>query len=192
MKSFSPEFLTVLMAYGWPGNVRELIQALEKAVVNARDEPVLFPKHLPEHVRIRLAREAVLQKRPLEPPPGEAPPARSAGPASLKDFRDAEVARAESDYLASLMRKTGGNVVRSLPDLGPFPVAPLYAPEKIRDIAFRLAASSRPASSGPPGFRPLRRIFVPIFRDARCGFRRRLSGREPGTDFLDVFWSEAP
>ncbi len=110
MKSFSPEFLAALTAYGWPGNVRELVQALEKAVVSAKDEPVLFPKHLPEHVRIRLAREAVLQKRPPEPPAGETPPLHPAGPESLKDFRDVEVARAERDYLISLMRTTVGAV----------------------------------------------------------------------------------
>ena len=61
MKSFSPEFHDVLMAYDWPGNVRELIQALEKAIVSAKDEPVLFPKHLPEHIRIHLARASVLR-----------------------------------------------------------------------------------------------------------------------------------
>lgn len=114
MKSFSPEFLSAVTAYGWPGNIRELVQALEKSVLSAKDEPVLFPKHLPEHVRIRLARESVLQKRPPEPPAGEAPSPASAGSASLKDFREAEVARAERDYLAALMRKTGGDVADAL------------------------------------------------------------------------------
>ena len=109
MKSFSPEFLAALTAYGWPGNVRELIQALEKAVVGAGDEPVLFPKHLPEHVRIRLAREAVRPKSPPEARPAEAVSGPT-GPVSLKDHRDAELARAERDYLASLIRKTCGDI----------------------------------------------------------------------------------
>jgi two-component system, NtrC family, response regulator len=110
MKSFSPEFNDVLMAYGWPGNVRELIQALEKAVVSARDEPVLFPKHLPEHIRIHLAREAVLQKRFQETPAGDPPPDGSEESLNLKDFREKRLARAERDYLVALMRKTSGNV----------------------------------------------------------------------------------
>ena len=72
MKGFSPEFLDVLIAYNWPGNVRELIQALEKAVVIAKEEPVLFPKHLPEHIRVHLARASVLRKRPSAESSGEA------------------------------------------------------------------------------------------------------------------------
>jgi len=113
MKSFSPEFLAALTAYGWPGNVRELIQALEKAVVSAGDEPMLFPNHLPEYIRIRLARESVLQKRPPQPPAAEASQNDMTGPMSLKDFRDAEMARTERDYLASLMRKTPGKFVEA-------------------------------------------------------------------------------
>ncbi len=109
MKSFSPEFLAALTAYGWPGNVRELIQALEKAVVGAGDEPVLFPKHLPEHVRIRLAREAVRPKSSPEACPAGAV-SGPVGPVSLKEHRDAELARAERDYLASLIRKTCGDI----------------------------------------------------------------------------------
>ena len=110
MKSFSPDFHDILMAYDWPGNVRELIQALEKAIVSARDEPVLFPKHLPEHIRIRLARASISQKKTPGPPPGEAPIDETEAPVSMKDFREARLARLESEYLASLMRRTGGKV----------------------------------------------------------------------------------
>jgi len=106
MKSFSPEFLAALTAYGWPGNVRELIQALEKAVVSAGDEPMRFPNHLPEYIRIRLARESVLQKRPPQPPAAEASQNDMTGPMSLKDFRDAEMDRTARKYLASLTRQT--------------------------------------------------------------------------------------
>jgi len=109
MKSFSPEFQDVLVAYDWPGNVRELIQALEKAIVSAKDEPVLFPQHLPEHIRICLARAAVSQRQAPEPQPGPAPD-WSGKPASLKDFREAGLARVEKDYLKSLMLRTRGDI----------------------------------------------------------------------------------
>jgi two-component system NtrC family response regulator len=109
MKSFSPEFHDVLMAYDWPGNVRELIQALEKAIVSAKDEPILFPKHLPEHIRIHLARTSVLKKRPPEPPSGDVPE-WTESPVALKDFREAGLVRLEKDYLSSLMRATAGNI----------------------------------------------------------------------------------
>ena len=110
MKSFSPEFQQVLTAYDWPGNVRELIQALEKAIVTAKDEPVLFPKHLPEHIRVHLARVAVTGKK-REAGPGPAVSADAARAlASLKDSREAGLARIESEYLADLMRATSGNI----------------------------------------------------------------------------------
>jgi two-component system NtrC family response regulator len=109
VKGYTPDFLEVLMAYDWPGNIRELIQALEKAIISAKDEPVLFPKHLPDHIRIHLARAAVIQKRPPLPSL-ERPPAAADTSLSLKDFREAELARIEKDYLASLMRRTNGEV----------------------------------------------------------------------------------
>jgi two-component system, NtrC family, response regulator len=109
MKSFSPEFQQVLMPYEWPGNVRELIQALEKAIITAKDEPVLFPKHLPEHIRVDLARSALAGKKKAAEP-GSAP-SREAGPlAPMKDFREAGLARLESEYLTDLMRATSRNI----------------------------------------------------------------------------------
>jgi two-component system NtrC family response regulator len=109
VKGYSPDFLEVLLAYDWPGNVRELIQALEKAVISAKDEPVLFPKHLPDHIRIHLVRAAVLQKRaPVTGP--ETSRAAVDTSLNLKDFREAELARIEKEYLASLLRRTNGEV----------------------------------------------------------------------------------
>jgi len=109
VKGYSPDFLEVLMAYDWPGNVRELIQALEKAIISAKDEPVLFPKHLPDHIRIHLARAAVLQKRAPAPSPEKGPAAVDTS-LNLKDFREAELARIEKDYLSSLLSRTNGDV----------------------------------------------------------------------------------
>jgi len=108
MKSFSPEFHDVLMAYDWPGNIRELIQALEKAIVSARDEPVLFPKHLPEHIRVHLARTSVLKRRP--PELQTETPDWTEKPVNLKDFRERGLVRLEKDYFSSLMRTVAGNI----------------------------------------------------------------------------------
>jgi len=109
VKGYSPDFLEALLAYNWPGNVRELTQALEKAVISAKDEPVLYPKHLPDHIRIDLARAAVLQKRPPAAAP-ESGQAATDTSLNLKDFREAELARIEKDYLSSLLRRTNGEV----------------------------------------------------------------------------------
>ena len=110
MKGFSSDFFEVIGGYDWPGNVRELIQSLEKAVVTAKDEPVLYPTHLPEHVRIHVVR-AALGQRPAEPPTdsggvtgfsNELPP--------LEQAREAGLARLEKDYLLQLNRRVNGDM----------------------------------------------------------------------------------
>lgn len=58
-KGFSSEFVDLLTAYSWPGNVRELIHAMEAALSKVQDEATLFPVHLPEQIRIELARTSV-------------------------------------------------------------------------------------------------------------------------------------
>jgi len=113
MKSFSPDFKDVLTVYDWPGNVRELVQALEKAVVTAKDEPVLYPKHLPEHIRIHIARNSIQMKKSGGPELPEVADA-SGRLLSLKDFREEGLARIEKEYLASLMRSVSGD----LPEAG--------------------------------------------------------------------------
>ena len=108
-KGFSPDFLETLTAYDWPGNVRELIHTLERALTAAREEPTLFPNHLPTELRIQVARAS------LGPEPG-AVPAQPAvvdwrvGFPTLKELRDASLAKLEKDYLRELMERTGGNV----------------------------------------------------------------------------------
>jgi two-component system NtrC family response regulator len=59
LKGFSTDFMGSLSAYKWPGNVRELLHALERVVAAAFHEPTLFPQHLPEHIRIDLARHSI-------------------------------------------------------------------------------------------------------------------------------------
>lgn len=110
MKGFSSNFFDVIGGYDWPGNVRELIQSLEKAVVTAKDEPVLYPKHLPEHVRIHVVR-AALGQRPAAPPadPGGAAVFSNELP-PLEQAREAGLARLEKDYLLQLNRRVNGDM----------------------------------------------------------------------------------
>jgi two-component system NtrC family response regulator len=55
-KGFSEEFFAALAAYPWPGNVRELFNTLERVLLQHRDQPVLYPMHLPDDIRIRAIR----------------------------------------------------------------------------------------------------------------------------------------
>ena len=62
MKGLSPEFIETLEAYTWPGNIRELINTLNQANASARQEPTLYRKHLPEHIRIHVTRTKFISK----------------------------------------------------------------------------------------------------------------------------------
>jgi two-component system NtrC family response regulator len=108
-KGFSPEFWDILTEYDWPGNVRELIQAIEHALISAKEEPTLFPQHLPKHIRIKVARTEV-EKR-------NTPPAGSLDRLevrrdfeSLQEVRESAVAEAEKRYLRELMENTEGSI----------------------------------------------------------------------------------
>jgi two-component system NtrC family response regulator len=109
MKGFSPDFFAVLHAYDWPGNVRELVQALEKAVLTAQDAPTLFPMHLPQHIRIDLARNSVGRRTSPQAGPGEQPQQAKELP-NLAAARDIGLAELERGYLARLMQETGGEI----------------------------------------------------------------------------------
>src|SRR5438552_14981518 len=52
--TISPEAFQKLLEYGWPGNVRELQNALEYAVVLARQDQITV-KELPAEVRLPVA-----------------------------------------------------------------------------------------------------------------------------------------
>jgi DNA-binding NtrC family response regulator len=107
-KRASPEFWEVVTEYKWPGNVRELIQALEKALLSAKDEPILFPKHLPTYIRIQVARSSF----PKKPASQGEPEIRSSVPKvppKLKEIRKAAVSEAEKQYLKDLISFAGGD-----------------------------------------------------------------------------------
>jgi two-component system NtrC family response regulator len=108
-KGASPEFWEVVTEYKWPGNVRELIQALEKALLSAEDEPILFPKHLPTYIRIHVARNS-FPKKPASQDQPEIPSSVPKVPAKLKEIRKAAVSEAEQQYLKDLISFVGGDI----------------------------------------------------------------------------------
>ncbi len=58
-KNFSPEFIEALNSYRWPGNVRELFQAMDRVFATAIDSPTFHTTHLPEEIRIDLAKSSL-------------------------------------------------------------------------------------------------------------------------------------
>lgn len=116
-KGLSPDFMEALAAYDWPGNVRELVNTLEYALGRAGQAPTLFPRHLPERVRVCYARSlaSVQAAAALAPPPAQEPARPAAGPAapprqdglpSLRQFRREQ----DHQYLRELLLLTQGRV----------------------------------------------------------------------------------
>lgn len=100
VKTISPEFLEVLAAYDWPGNIRELVNALETAIAASFQEPTLYPKHLPTHVRLHFAYDKSDQMKEK----------RSESFPTLKDVRESAVLETERQYLQKLMLLVRGDI----------------------------------------------------------------------------------
>ncbi len=108
-KGFSQEFWHTVSNYKWPGNVRELIQALEKALLASKEEPILYPVHLPTYIRIQVARNGIQRKHAgLEKPATDT--TAPAAPATLKEFHQKTVSEAEKQYFKDLMESVAGNI----------------------------------------------------------------------------------
>lgn len=107
-KGFSPEFFEVLSFYHWPGNVRELVKTLEVALTAAGFGQVLFPKHLPEYIRIHATQMAVSEDLLSGYKEAKLADSLTSLP-SLKKFRKAVAEKGERQYLQKLVTLTKGN-----------------------------------------------------------------------------------
>ena len=110
VKGLSPDFLEKLAEYEWPGNVRELVHTMESALMLAGEDPTLYSRHLPDHLRICMARRAVRNQAANGSPaaPGAAgglPPtgARPGEILGFKQFRQQTLDQAEQRYLSDLV-----------------------------------------------------------------------------------------
>ena len=88
----APAAAQQLVRYDWPGNVRELENAVERAVVLARDGQIDVAD-LPEEVGMAL---------PVAPAPG-----------SVRTLRDVE-----REYIEAVLRANDGNRARTAEQLG--------------------------------------------------------------------------
>ena len=112
IKGIAPEFFEALIAYPWPGNVRELLSAIEHAVSIARDDMLLVPKQLPEHIRIHAVRASVGSKARMQAPQHKA--ARDCEPfPQLQQFRDNALVDIERQYLCDLVVLAQGDIEKA-------------------------------------------------------------------------------
>jgi two-component system, NtrC family, response regulator len=104
-KGFSPEFIESLMDYEWPGNVRELVNTMEGILTTAVADPILYPMHLPDNIRIKMAREA-FRKKPKTSSEQIDDFGLAPAMGKFKEFREKILANAEKQYLQNLMSLT--------------------------------------------------------------------------------------
>jgi two-component system NtrC family response regulator len=111
LKGFSPDFFEVLIAYHWPGNVRELFSAMEYTVAQAFFEQTLFPKYLPDNVRIAVARSSLCKpSSDLQPISPLKLDSTDKGLPKWRDYRKAVLEQSEQHYLCTLMNQAKGNI----------------------------------------------------------------------------------
>jgi two-component system NtrC family response regulator len=161
-KKLSPDFLAALNRYDWPGNVRELKNTLEAAVSKALYEPVLFSKHLPEYIRVVMARSQVNGAAGAVVPPAapatapEAPPSPlsplspDAELPSFKAYKQEVAAQAEQTYLRRLMKRSQGNIARAcaISGLGRTRLYDLLKEHGIDRTGWSAAPDAEPAGNG--------------------------------------------
>ncbi|MFB3925139.1 MAG: sigma-54-dependent transcriptional regulator [Syntrophales bacterium] len=112
VKGLSPEFFEALCFYRWPGNIRELVNTLERSIAASLDEPKLFLKHLPDSIRVELAR-----KKAEKPDEEEIIPRTSFTGSvlpKLKDVKKEANRRLEIQYLTELMSVTEGDIPKAI------------------------------------------------------------------------------
>ena len=93
---FSPEAMQLILGYSWPGNIRQLENAIERAVLTAK-EGMIVPENLPSELAKPLARKTsgpVDLSRPL--------------PEQLSEL----IADFEKRYLRRALKKSRGHVGR--------------------------------------------------------------------------------
>lgn len=109
----TPEALKALLAYDWPGNVRELENALEHALVIARDGPLL-----PEHWPASVTTASVPRPGGLEEAIGHRAAELLRQGADAGGLYERLIAEMEKPLLAAVLKQVGGNQVRAAKILG--------------------------------------------------------------------------
>ena len=107
-KEMDPEFVEMLKRYEWPGNVRELFNTIEQAFVLSGAEKTVYAQHLPQAVRIRVAKTMLVRGR-SEGGEGDVLDGEQTLP-TLKDFK----ASMERQYLQELMAAHGKDIHKML------------------------------------------------------------------------------
>ena len=110
IKGFSQELFDMLRGYDWPGNIRELVNTMERVITVAGYASTLIPKHLPDTIRIKVARSSISHEKPDQErnaamPDDQMPPWQA--------YRDAAMAKIEKQYLRNLQSLADSDIKKA-------------------------------------------------------------------------------
>ncbi len=120
-KILDAEFMAIVQTYAWPGNIRELVNAMERTISQAVNERILFPIHLPGHIRAHVVRSGVeksassIKSQPWDrsttdtPSDGSTSTPEKVAADSFPSFRELSE-KTEENYIRDIIRHTRGNV----------------------------------------------------------------------------------
>lgn len=112
--AISPEYIDALKSYDWPGNVRELFNAVERTLAVTKNSSVLFPRDLPDNIRIKLSQSHIEKQNNVRPEKEveevKFNAVNEADIPSLQYVRDSAFAKIEKDYLSELKIASQCNV----------------------------------------------------------------------------------
>ncbi|WP_246298771.1 sigma-54-dependent transcriptional regulator [Desulfolutivibrio sulfodismutans] len=97
-KRVSAQLMRLLTGYPWPGNVRELGNVMEAAVIAAGRDAVVYPKHLPGHLRFS-ALDAAVGGGAVPAGASSASPRRAGDVVPYDEYK----ARRDKEYFQELM-----------------------------------------------------------------------------------------
>jgi two-component system NtrC family response regulator len=109
-KEISDEFFETLDAYDWPGNVRELINAVDHALAMEPTCPTLYPKHLPEGIRMHAIGDRQIEMADVYMDMFSSMAGPGGGFPPLKDYRRSTIESIERWYISKLMPHCGGDI----------------------------------------------------------------------------------
>ncbi len=111
-KGLSSDVIDAFTDYQWPGNVRELINALEHAVISAKNDTILYPEHLPISLRVCSIQKLMAVKESFHHPTEKAIPTPEEFP-KLKEYRAQVLAGVEKQYLLELLQASENSIPRA-------------------------------------------------------------------------------
>jgi two-component system NtrC family response regulator len=102
----SEYFLKDLHGYNWPGNVRELNNTIDYACSDAFQESMLFPKHLPDHIRAFNIKNRIKKYKSSESEPYAKEKSTLVERFNLKDY----IEKMKYEYVTDLMFHTHSDI----------------------------------------------------------------------------------